>query len=98
MNVRNNEEYPYSNIYFFINTILPDGKSARDTIECILANVRGKWLGKGMGSLKESNHLIRNNLHFPNSGTYRMEIEQAMRIDELTGIKDIGIELIKEVD
>ena len=96
ISVRNNEEYPFSNIYFFINTLLPDGKSARDTVECILANPSGKWLGKGMGNLKESTHLIRNNLIFPRSGTYRMEIEQAMRVDELSGIKDVGIKIMKK--
>ena len=96
INVRNNVDYNYSNIYFFINTVFPDGQSSRDTVECILANVRGKWLGKGMGSLKESTHLIRENLKFPVSGLYKMEFEQAMREDELDGIEDIGVKIIKE--
>ena len=96
VNVRNNTDYNYSNIYFFINTVFPDGRSSRDTVECILANVRGKWLGKGIGSLKESTHLIRENLKFPVSGLYKMEFEQAMREDELDGIKDVGVKIVKK--
>lgn len=97
INVRNDMDYNYSNIYFFINTTFPNGFSSRDTVECILANVRGKWLGKGMGSIKESTHLIRKNLYFPVSGTYTMKIEQAMRDVALNGIEDVGIKISKEI-
>ncbi len=97
INLRNNVDYNYSNIYFFIETTFPNGQSSRDTIECILANVRGKWLGKGMGDIKESLHLIRENLFFPVSGLYKMQIEQAMRDEALSGIKDVGIKISKEI-
>jgi len=97
INVRNDIDYNYSNIYFFINTTFPNGYSSRDTVECILANVRGKWLGKGMGSIKESTHLIREHLYFPVSGAYKMQIEQAMRDEALNGIEDVGIKISKEI-
>lgn len=97
INVRNDIDYNYSNIYFFIETTFPNGEMSRDTVECILANVRGKWLGKGMGSIKESSHLIRKNLYFPVSGLYKMQIEQAMRDEALNGIEDIGIKISKEI-
>jgi gliding motility-associated lipoprotein GldH len=98
INIRNTIDYNYSNIYFFINTTFPNGQSSRDTVECIIANVRGKWLGKGMGNLKESSHLIREKLYFPSTGIYKMQIEQAMREDALTGIEDVGIKIIKEIN
>ena len=98
INVRNTINYDYSNIYFFINTTFPDGKISRDTVECILANVRGKWLGKGMGNLKESSHLIRKKLYFPSSGMYKMQIEHAMRNNSIDGIEDVGIKIIREID
>ena len=97
INLRNDVDYNYSNIYFFIETTFPNGKSSRDTLECILADVRGKWLGKGMGSIKESSHLIRENLFFPMTGLYKMQIEQAMRDEALNGIKDVGIKISKEI-
>ncbi len=98
INVRNSTDYDFSNIYFFINTVFPNGTETRDTVECILANVRGKWLGKGMGNLKESSHSIREKINFPASGIYTIKFEQAMREEELYGIKDIGIKIIKAID
>ncbi len=98
INVRNNMDYDFSNIYFFVTTTFPDGTSGRDTVECILANVRGKWLGSGMGSIKESAHLIREDLLFPASGKYHVQLEQAMREEKLNGIEDVGIKIVKKID
>ena len=50
-----------------------------------------------MGSIKESSHLIRENLFFPMTGLYKMQIEQAMRDEALNGIKDVGIKISKEI-
>ncbi len=91
INVRHNLKYPYRNIHFFIQTEFPNGNISHDTIECVLANVRGKWYGKGFGDIKENEILIRENLRFPISGTYQIDFVQAMRDDELIGISDIGI-------
>ncbi len=98
INVRNNMDYDFSNIYFFVTTTFPDGTTGRDTVECILANVRGKWLGSGMGNIKESSHLIREDLVFPASGKYQMQLEQAMREEKLDGIEDVGIKIVKKID
>ena len=98
LNIRNSTKYRFSNIYFFIDTKMPDGNQHRDTIECILADREGKWIGKGMGDIKENSILIRNQLLFPMTGNYSIDFEQAMRIEALKGIKDIGIKLVKNPD
>ncbi len=95
INLRNNTDYPYSNLFLFVNSYLPDGSSARDTIEMMLANRDGRWLGKGIGKIKESRYLLKQDLLFPLRGEYRIEIEQAMRNDTLTGIEDVGIRIEK---
>ena len=95
INIRNTTDYKYSNLYLFIRTQLPDGNISKDTIECILADINGKWLGNGLGSLKENNILLKNNLVFPEKGTYIFEFEQAMRVEILQGIADIGIRIEK---
>jgi gliding motility-associated lipoprotein GldH len=95
INIRNNTDYPYSNLYLFVDSYLADGSSARDTIEVILATKEGRWLGKGIGKIKESRFFLRNNLVFPNKGRYQIDIEQAMREDALKGIEDIGIRIEK---
>ena len=44
--VRNNVEYPYSNLFLFVNTTFPDGSVSCDTMELPLADPSGVWLGK----------------------------------------------------
>jgi gliding motility-associated lipoprotein GldH len=95
LNVRNAGDYPYSNLYLFIHTTAPDGKIACDTLECQLASFDGKWLGSGIGNLKFSRFFFQENVRFHSIGTYRFEIEQAMRVKTLTGIHDIGIRIEK---
>lgn len=95
LNIRNTTEYAYRNIYFFVQTEFPNGNISSDTIECILADIRGKWYGNGMGNIKENNIQIRQNLKFPVQGIYHMSFVQAMREDKLNGISDIGIQISK---
>lgn len=94
-NIRHNTDYPYSNIYLFISTQFPNKQISRDTIELILADKKGKWIGKGIGKIKDNQVLLRKNLRFPRKGNYTFGIEQAMRSIELKGIEDIGIRIEK---
>jgi gliding motility-associated lipoprotein GldH len=96
LNVRNAPEYPYCNLYLFLNTRFPDGRIARDTLELTLADYDGRWLGSGMGSVKFSRFLLQKGVQFKQKGTYLFELEQAMRVHELKGIRDIGLRIEKE--
>lgn len=91
--IRNTTNYPYSNLYMFFTTIHPDNTATRDTIECLLADRSGRWLGKGTGRIRESRFLIREQFAFPDTGDYRFILEQAMRDEKLNGITDIGLRL-----
>ena len=96
LNIRNDADYPFSNLYFFIKTILPDGRIARDTVECRLADDFGKWLGSGMGSIKFNRFFFQQGVHLHQKGNYIFEFEQAMRVNELRGIRDVGLRIEKE--
>ncbi|MBE9481734.1 MAG: gliding motility lipoprotein GldH [Bacteroidetes bacterium] len=96
INIRNSTDYKFRNIYFFLNTRFPDGRRARDTIECILASTDGRWLGSGLGDIKSNRILLKNKIKFPQAGNYKFELEQAMRVDNLQGIEDVGIRIEKE--
>jgi gliding motility-associated lipoprotein GldH len=96
LNVRNGSEYPFSNLFLFMNTVSPDGHIARDTIELTLADYDGRWLGSGMGSVKFSRFLLQKNVRFNQAGSYRFMMEQAMRVNELNGINDIGLRIEKQ--
>lgn len=93
VNVRNAGGYPYSNIFLFLNTTLPDGKRSRDTLEVTLADDNGQWLGDGMGDIWDNRALFRERMRFPQSGRYTFEIEQAMRQNPLPQIMDVGLRI-----
>ncbi len=99
INLRHSDDYRYSNFYLFLNTTLPNGHTSRDTIELVLADVRGKWYGKGSGHIKDNRVLVREGLIFPLNGTYNFTIEQAMREDDklLEGVKSVGMRIEKVV-
>jgi len=93
VNIRNTNDYPFANLYVFINSEFPNGETARDTIELQLAQVNGKWLGSGNGRYKYNQFILRKGMRFVQTGTYQFSIEQGMRKDTLIGISDIGIRL-----
>ena len=95
VNVRNASGYNYSNLFLFIKTKLPKGEVTIDTLECTLADASGKWLGDGLGDIWDNQILFKKNIRFPQSGSYKFEVEQAMRIDPLTSIMDVGLRIEK---
>ncbi len=96
IDIRNDRDYPYSNLYLFLNTAYPGGGLSRDTIELTLADFDGRWLGSGTGSVKFSRFLFRKDLKFASKGSYHFTFEQAMRVADLKGIRDIGIRIEKQ--
>jgi gliding motility-associated lipoprotein GldH len=91
INLRNTGEYPRSNLFLFISATSPVGAFTRDTLELVLAEPSGRWKGRGFGSVWQNRFFYRQNVRFPERGKYTFEIEQAMRIDDLPGILDVGL-------
>lgn len=95
LNIRNGEEYPYSNLYLFVELEFPNGKKSVDTVDCPLADAQGRWYGSGLGRIYDQRILYRSRVQFPLSGHYRVEIKQAMRENELKGIHDVGFRIAR---
>jgi gliding motility-associated lipoprotein GldH len=93
IDVRNREDYAYSNIFFFVDMEFPNGKKSIDTVECILANEQGEWLGNPTANLYDHEFLYQRAKQFPLGGRYKIDIRQGMRVDELKGISDVGFKL-----
>ncbi|WP_378104169.1 gliding motility lipoprotein GldH [Chryseobacterium sp. sg2396] len=92
--VRNNNDYPYSNIRFIVNfTDLQSKKKQTDTLNYVVAKPNGEWLGTGFGDTKETLFQYRLNYKFPAKGKYEIGLTQAMRNDNLPGIEDIGVKI-----
>jgi gliding motility-associated lipoprotein GldH len=95
IDVRNSGDYPYSNLFMFVTTCFPDGEKSRDTVQTILADSQGKWLGKGLGDIKETRLLLKRVLIFPQKGNYTFKVVQAMRQADLKGIYSIALRIEK---
>ena len=94
VDVRNDIEYKYSNLWLFIDIIQPgDSTAVTDTLEVTLADPTGKWLGTGFGGIKTSETLFRKNVFFPVAGNYEIQIKQGMRGTQLDGITEIGFRM-----
>jgi gliding motility-associated lipoprotein GldH len=93
--LRNNDAYPFSNIWLFIDYKTPNGKSRTDTVGVDVADAYGKWYGKGL-SLFNLSIPYETSLLFPDTGTYIYSIRQGMREDPLKGISDIGLKVSKK--
>lgn len=92
--VRNNNEYPYSNIRFIAELKDPKGKiSSVDTLNYTLAQPNGEWIGSGFGETKEILFLYKMEHRFSEKGKYTLSVKQAMRNDILPGIEDLGIKV-----
>lgn len=93
--VRNLSRYEYSNLYLFVTAHSPDGYMVRDTIETILADESGKWLGQGAASIFTLKYPYRTHIRFPVRGIYTFDLEQAMRVQDLKFISDMGLRIEK---
>ncbi|MBL7927534.1 MAG: gliding motility lipoprotein GldH [Bacteroidia bacterium] len=95
VNVRNSNNYKFSNLYIFMHTKWPTGENETDTLQLFLASPDGKWLGNGLGDIYENQIQLKQNFKFYRSGQYRFTLEQAMRLNPLPGIIDMGIRIEK---
>lgn len=98
--IRNNQEYPFGNIFVITKMEMPNDKVIVDTLEYEMATPEGKWLGYGYSAVKESKLWYKEGITFPEKGKYIFKIEQAMRkvgenegINVLKGIAEIGLRI-----
>jgi gliding motility-associated lipoprotein GldH len=93
--LRNNANYSFSNIWLFIDYKAPAGNTHTDTIGVDLADSHGKWYGKGL-SLYSLSIPYETAVLFPDTGTYIYSISQGMQDNPLKGISDVGLKVSKK--
>lgn len=100
INIRNNSDYAYSNLFLITEIKFPEGKVVSDTLEYEMTRPNGEWLGTGYGDVKENKLWYKEKVKFEESGHYEITIQQAMRkngevegIGELQGITDVGFRI-----
>jgi gliding motility-associated lipoprotein GldH len=93
--IRNSSSYPFRNIFLFVTTTSPAGASITDTLEYMLADEKGNWYGKGIGDIHELTVQYKSNIYFPEKGIYSFKVQHGMRVEDLSGIYDFGIRIVK---
>lgn len=97
LEIRNNNDYPFRNIWLFVDFQSPGGGLRTDTIGINLADIYGKWYGKGI-NLYCLTVPYKTAVRFPRKGRYIYTIRQGMRENPLKGISDIGLRISKKVN
>ncbi|QMU63288.1 MAG: gliding motility lipoprotein GldH [Flavobacteriaceae bacterium] len=102
INLRNNNKYPYSNLYIITQLDFPDGNRIVDTLQYAMTDTKGNFLGAGFTEIKENKLFYKEQKVFPVPGEYHISIRQAMRkngeitqIKKLEGVSDIGFRIEK---
>ena len=98
VNVRDNNNYPFNNLFLIVAIEMPNGFTKVDTLEYQMANPDGTLLGNGFTDIKESKLYLKEGVRF--RGKYKVHIKQAVResgkipgVQELEGITDVGFRI-----
>ena len=97
VNVRDNNDYPFDNLFLIVSLEQPNKKVVVDTLEYKMANPDGTLMGDGFTDIKESKLFYKENVPFSQKGEYKIHIQQAVRqtgkiagVENLKGITEIG--------
>jgi gliding motility-associated lipoprotein GldH len=102
INIRNNKDYPFNNLFLIVEMNQPDKKTIVDTLEYQMAEPDGTLMGKGLTDTKDNKLFYKENFVFPKSGNYQVNIQQAVRksgkiegVIALEGVTDVGLRIEK---
>ena len=103
LRLRNNNEYPYSNIFLLASLRSGEDKIYDDTLEYAMASADGTWLGTGFNEIKASKLWWKGGVILPNEKPLIIEVSQAVRnngeqqgVSKLKGIISVGISIEDE--
>lgn len=98
--LRNDNDYPYSNLFLICSLKAGADLVLQDTLEYAMAAPDGTWLGTGFTEVKESKLWWKQEVVIPEARPLVIEIAQAMRspgtaegLDALKGILALGISI-----
>lgn len=98
--LRNNNNYPFNNLFLIVSLEMPNGFTKVDTLEYQMANPDGSLMGDGFSDIKESKLFFKEKVRF--RGKYKVNIKQAVRengkipgVTALDGITEVGFRIEK---
>ncbi len=101
VNIRDNNDYPFNNLFLIVTMEQPDKVTIVDTLEYQMANPDGTLLGEGFTDIKNSKLVYKEKTKFK-AGNYKVHIKQATRqtgnvagVQKLEGITEVGFRIEK---
>jgi gliding motility-associated lipoprotein GldH len=98
INLRDNNDYPFNNLFLIVSMEMPNGFTKVDTLEYQMANPDGSLLGDGFSDIKESKLFYKEKVRF--RAKYKVHIKQVVRengkvpgVTNLPGITDVGFRI-----
>ncbi|MBR4403018.1 MAG: gliding motility lipoprotein GldH [Flavobacteriales bacterium] len=95
LHLRNNESYPWTNIYVISSIEDTTGTLERDTTMCNLFDITGRPTGHGLSNVKENTIVLWEDYMFPHGGEYEVKVSHGMRNVELPGIASLTLRIVK---
>lgn len=95
--LRINNEYDFQNIWILMHTDKPDGSFSTDTVNLLLSDERGKWLGKKSGAVYSYQAVFGRQHFFKPTGKYKIRMEHAVMEPNLRGVLDLSLLVEKTV-
>ena len=100
VNVRDNDAYPFNNLFLIVSLEHPNHQVKVDTLEYQMTNPDGTLLGEGFSDIKENKLFYKGKQNFTQKGIYKIHIRQATRqtgkiegVTALPGISDVGFRI-----
>ncbi|HEX8563878.1 MAG TPA: gliding motility lipoprotein GldH [Flavobacterium sp.] len=100
VNVRNNDNYEFNNLFLIVSLEHQSGMTKVDTLEYEMADPEGKLLGQGFSDIKENKLLYKEHAFFKPAGQYNISIRQAVRqhgkvagVEKLEGVSEVGFRI-----
>ncbi len=101
VNIRNNNDYPFNNLFLIVSLEEPNGLTKVDTLEYQMADENGNILGEGFTEIKNSKLVYKEKVKFK-KGKNSIHIIHAVRqngkvkgVEKLEGITDVGFRIEK---
>ena len=88
-----NVGYQYNNLFLVLEHTLQDSIPTRDTMEFVLVDDFGKWLGAGNGPTRQLSQLYKTNIKIDTALHNEITIRHAMQNLKLKGIEKIGLKI-----
>ena len=100
VNIRNNNDYPFNNLFLIVSLDMPNGMTKVDTLEYMMASPDGMLLGEGFTDTKDNKLFYKEKAVFKPAGKYSVSISHAVRqngkisgVEVLKGVTEVGFRI-----